>query len=62
MLVGDRDGLHPRENRLELVAPLADPTNNFLFGLDGLGRGELTRWLAFGTLDYLKFTRSEAAI
>ena len=62
MLVGNGDGLRTRKNWLDLVLSLAHPAENFLFGGDGFGGGELTARNALLPLDDLKFPGSQAGV
>ena len=56
------DGLLTRQNWLDLVLPLAHSAHDLLFGLDGLGGGELAAGHALRTLDDLEFSGGQAGI
>ena len=62
MLVGNSDGLLARQNRLDLVLSFAHAADDLVLGFDGLGSGELARWLALRTLDDLEFTGGKTGI
>ena len=62
VLVGNGDGLRTRKNWLDLVLSLAHPAEDFLFGGDGFGGGELTARNALLSLDDLEFPGSQAGV
>jgi hypothetical protein len=62
MLIGNSNSPLTRQNGLDPILSFANPADDLLLGLDGLGGGELARWLALGTLDDLEFSRSQAGV
>src|ERR1700676_1344599 len=62
MLVGDGDGLQARKNRLNLFLALTDSADNFVFGLDCFGGGELRARNALSSFHDLKFPGSQTSL
>lgn len=62
ILVGHRNSLLTRENRIDLVSPIADTLDDLLFGSDGFGGCELPRRRVVLAVNDLELARGKTGV